>query len=73
MTIKQLRGMLKGLPGDFDIAMDNGENSLIPICPTDSHVCQIQFDDTKEKIFVFVLCPCSCDGIGDNTLDINLN
>jgi len=60
MTVKELKDMLRGIPGHYDIAMDDGSQSLNPICHTDSGVVQIQFNDTKKKIFVFVLCPCSC-------------
>lgn len=60
MTVKQLKKILKDVPGHFDIAMDGGNESIIPICPNDSHVSQIEFNDTKKRIFVFVLCPCSC-------------
>lgn len=61
MTIKELKKMLKGIPDNFDIAMDAGNNSLMPICSTDSGVAQLEFNDTKEKVFVFILCPCSCE------------
>lgn len=60
MTVKELKKMIKKIPDDFDIAMDYDNGTLIPICHTDSHVVQIEFNDTKKKIFVFVLCPCSC-------------
>lgn len=60
MTVRELKQMLKGIPGDFDIAMGDGENSLTPICGTDSGVIQVEFNDTKKKVFVFVLTPCSC-------------
>lgn len=60
MTVGELKEILADIPDDFDIAMNDGNESLVPICHTDSHVTQIQFNDTKEKIFVFILCPCSC-------------
>lgn len=59
MTVGELKKMLKGIPNDFDIAM-GVDNSLIPICPTDSEIIQVEFNDTKEKVMVFVLAKCSC-------------
>lgn len=64
MTVKQLRKLLKKIPDHFDVAIEASEESLMPICPTDSGVVQVEFNDTKEKRFVFVLCQCSCDPIG---------
>jgi len=61
MTIKEFKKILKGIPDGFDIAIDVGDNSLMPICPTDCGVTQLEFNDTREKVFVFVLCPCSCE------------
>lgn len=58
--------MIKKIPDNFDIAMDMGDESLMPICKTDSHVVQVEFNDTKEKRMVFVLCPCSCDPLEEN-------
>jgi hypothetical protein len=67
MTVKELKKILKDIPGDFDIAMDMGDESLMPICPTDSHIAQLEFNDSKKKIFVFILCPCSCIPHEDET------
>lgn len=60
MTVGEIKEILADIPDEFDIAMDDGNESLMPICHTDSGVVQIQFNDNKKKVFVFVLCPCSC-------------
>jgi len=60
MTVAELKEILEEIPDDFDIAMDGGDGSLVPICHTDSGVVHVEFNDTKEKIFIFVLCPCYC-------------
>lgn len=74
MTIKQLRKLLKGLPQNIDIAIECSEEELMPICPTDSGIIQIQFNESKEKRLVFVLCPCSCDVEAENVeSEISLN
>ena len=65
MTVRQFRKLLKRIPDHFDIAIDAGEGSLSPICPTDSGVVEIEFNDTLEKRFVFVICPCSCGPDGE--------
>lgn len=67
MTVRELKKMLKDIPGEFDIAMDVGEGSLMPICPTDSGVAQLEFNDNKKKIFCFVLVQCSCVPHEDET------
>lgn len=67
MTVGELKDILEDIPDEYDIAMDNGIESLVPICHTDSGVVKIQFNDTKEKIFVFVLAPCSCDLFEDES------
>ncbi len=61
MTVGELKKMFKEqkIPDSFDIAMGiNG--SLVPICHTDSEAVQIEFNDTKDKVWVFVLAECSC-------------
>jgi hypothetical protein len=58
MTVGQLKKILKNIPNDFDVAMGI-DNSLIPICPIDSEAIQIVFNDSKEKVWVFVLAQCS--------------
>jgi hypothetical protein len=75
MTIKELKKLLKGIPDNFDIAIETGEQSLMPICPTDSGVIQLEFNDTKEKRFVFILAPCSCPPENESQIEseINLN
>lgn len=49
MTVWEIKQILADIPDEFDIAMDNGNESLIPICHTDSHVTQIQFNDNGKK------------------------
>ena len=60
MTVGEIREMLADVPDEYDIAMDDGSDSLMPICHTDSGLIEVQFNDTKKKIFIFVLCPCFC-------------
>ena len=67
MTVGEIKEILQEIPDEFDIAMDCDGESLIPICRTDSGVVQIQFNDNKKKIFVFILCPCSCVPHEDET------
>jgi len=66
MTVGELKHILKDIPNDFDIAM-GVDNSLIPICHTDSEAIQVQFNDTKKKVWVFVLAECSCIPHEDET------
>ena len=66
MTIGELKEIINGLPDTTDIAIGDGE-SLLPICHSDSHLTCIEYTDTKEKIFVFVLLPCNCTDEEDLT------
>jgi len=59
--------MLNDIPMEYDIAIGISDESLMPICATDSGVVQIEFNDNKKKVFVFVLCPCSCIPHEDET------
>lgn len=67
MTVGELKEMLQEIPDQFDIAMDCGDDNLTPICHTDSGVIQVEFNDNKKKIFIFVLAPCSCIPHEDET------
>lgn len=67
MTVKELKKLLKDIPGHFDIAIEVGEESLMPICPSDSGVIEAEYNDNKKKIFIFVLAPCSCVPHEDET------
>jgi len=60
MTVGELKEIINGIPDTTDIAIGDGEN-LLPICHSNSHLTCIEYLDTNEKIFVFVLLPCNCD------------
>lgn len=72
MTLTEFRKIIKGLPGAMDIAIETGEESLMPICPN-TEVIQIQFNGTKEKTFVLVIKPCICQIQKEKLCDISLN
>lgn len=59
MTLTEFRKIIKGLPGNMDIAIDTEDESIQPVCGI-TDVINIQFNDTKEKRFVLVIKPCRC-------------
>lgn len=67
MTVKELKKILKAIPNDFDIAIEINDYSIMPICPTDSGIVEIEFNDNKKKAFIFVLRQCSCIPHEDET------
>lgn len=71
MTLREFRKIIKGLPGDMDIAIEVDSESIQPVC-SKTNVVKIKFDDTNEERFVFVINPCYCEE-EDLLNDLNLN
>lgn len=60
MTITEFRKIIKGLPGQMDLAIEIDGDTIEPVCGI-TDVMQVQFNDTKEKRFVLVIKPCRCE------------
>ncbi len=73
MTLKEFRKIIRGLPGEMDIAIDTEDGSLEPICGN-IEVVELKFNETEEKRFVLVIKPCRCEEeVEELTENINLN
>lgn len=71
MTLTEFRKMIKGMPGNMDIAIEVSDESIMPVC-SNPNVIKIKFNDTNEERFVFVIKPCTCELVKPDT-DICLN
>ena len=71
MTVRQMRAMLKGLPGSMSVMMLYGESRFKPVCGGDSQIVEMQKgqvdpntmfikDDDAQPIPVLMLMPCLC-------------
>lgn len=72
MTLTEFRKIIKGLPGNMDIAIEVSEDSIEEVCGI-TNVIKVKFNDTGKEKFVFVIKPCSCT-VEDAIMDgINMN
>ena len=60
MTIKELKKLIKGMPGEMKVVIGMGEG-LEDICPISSQPVMIQYNDSEEKELLFILSECLCD------------
>jgi hypothetical protein len=71
MTLDFFRKLTRDLPGQMDIAIEVGEESIMPVCAK-TNVVQVKFNDTGEERFVLVIKPCECE-IECGQVDVELN
>jgi hypothetical protein len=57
MTIKELKKLIKYLPGHMEVFIPYGED-LIGACATNSEVVEIETEDDIKDIFILVPCCC---------------
>lgn len=65
MTVKEMRLLLKGLPGDMEVVMPLDDDNFITVCAQNSQVMELQLeeddeDDSGEITEVLLLVGCSC-------------
>lgn len=71
MTIKQLRSLLKGLPADMEVFIDDG-NMLSPVCSESGDIASIAIGETIIPTDILIISPCVCE-VEENEEAFNLN
>lgn len=56
MNIGELKELIKDLDDDLEVSITLDDNSFVNACICSSGVDEIEFEDSKE--FVFILAPC---------------
>lgn len=79
MTVRQMRLMLKGLPGDLEIQIPYGEGMFRPVCNADSGIIDIQVTETDPETLevlheeivgqVLMLMPCLCNESSEDAIE----
>ena len=69
MTVKQLRALIKGLPGDMDVLMPLDDENLVSVCAENSTVVLLgvadYLDDIESQVEALLLVGCTCHSEGE--------
>lgn len=64
MTVKQMRKLLRGLPGNMQVIMPLDEDTFVTVCAENSAVVELddsEEDEIGERMEVLLLVGCSCE------------